>query len=86
MPDVAVTSRKDHRARAKMLREVLAAFPKGAEASAADQVIRRRLEGAVIAEELAAGEPGPRHAESGAHRPIRIRRPIPDDESKDQQG
>jgi len=55
-----VGDRKSHRERAELLRRVLGAFRSEDDSSSADRVVRRRVEGAVIAEELAAGEPAPR--------------------------
>jgi hypothetical protein len=55
----------EHASRARLLRQVLQAFPSEDDASPADRVVRRRVEGAVIAEELAAGEPAPRPSEPG---------------------
>jgi len=57
-----VTRRSDHSDRAALLRRVLAAFAPEDDKSA-DRKVRRRVEGAVIAEELAAGEPPPRVAD-----------------------
>jgi hypothetical protein len=54
-------TRHDHAERAQILRRVLAAFGRDDD-RAADRVIRRRIEGAVIAEELDAGELAPRLA------------------------
>lgn len=56
-----VTSRQEHTERARLLRRVLDAFWPGDD-KATDRAIRRRVEGAVIASELAAGEPAPRLA------------------------
>ena len=58
-------NREDHRERARLLRRVLGAFRSEDDASPADRVVRRRVEGAVIAEELAAGEPAPRPSDHG---------------------
>lgn len=57
-----VPKRDDHADRAALLRRVLDLFP-SEEDKPSDRVIRRRAEGAVMAEELAAGEPGPRQAD-----------------------
>jgi len=46
---------------AMTLRAVLEALP-AAEDGARDAVVRRRVEGAIVAAELAAGEPSPRMA------------------------
>jgi len=56
-----VRERQDHADQARLLRGVLDAFPPEDDNSA-DRAIRRRVEGAVIASELAAGEPPPRLA------------------------
>jgi hypothetical protein len=58
---LVVTERQDHADQARLLRRVLAAFPTEEDGSA-DRAIRRRVEGAMIASELAAGEPAPRQA------------------------
>ncbi len=55
--------RDEHAERAQLLRKVLDALPAEDDASPSDRVVRRRVEGAVNAEELAAGKPGPRTAE-----------------------
>ena len=61
-PNVSVvTNRQGHDERARLLRRVLDAF-RLEDDKATDRVIRRRVEGAVIASELAAGEPAPRLA------------------------
>ncbi len=57
-----MTSRSDHAERAQLLRRILEAFRSGDD-TPTDRAIRRRVEGAVIAEELAAGEPSPRLAD-----------------------
>jgi hypothetical protein len=59
-----VPSRKDHADRARLVRNVLDAFPSDDDSSPSDKVVRRRVEGAIIAEELAAGTPGPISAKS----------------------
>jgi len=56
-----VARRRDHLEEAQLLREVLDVF-RPEEDTPSDRAIRRRLEGAVIATELAAGEPSPRLA------------------------
>ena len=56
-----MTRHQDHADQARLLRRVLAAFSIEEQGSA-DGAIRRREEGAVIASELAAGEPPPRLA------------------------
>ncbi len=53
---------KDMAEAAGLLRDVLAAFP-GDEDRPVDAAVRRRVEGAVIAAELAAGEESPRLAD-----------------------
>lgn len=60
----AVTKRSDHAERARLLRRVLRAI-RAEDDGPADRAVRRRVEGAVIAEELAAGLPSPREAETG---------------------
>jgi len=71
-----VGSRQDHDAKAQVLRAVIEAFPPAQDTSA-DRAIRQRLEGAVIASEVAAGErvslpparrPEPPKATSEPHR------------------
>ena len=56
-----MAKRQDHAEQARLLRRILDAFPPEDDNST-DRVIRRRVEGAVIAEELAAAEPAPRLA------------------------
>ncbi len=46
---------------ARLMREALAALPPGDD-SPRDAAVRRRIEGAIAAAELAAGEPAPRRA------------------------
>ena len=55
---------KDHADQARLLRRVLDAFRPDGDSSA-DRAMRRRVEGAIIASELAAGEPAPRLAGTG---------------------
>lgn len=71
-----MASRRDHANKAEVLRRVLDAFPPEHDTSA-DRAVRQRVEGAVIASELASGEPvslptaprpGPQKATSGRHR------------------
>jgi hypothetical protein len=63
-PSVSVvTGRQNHADQAELLRRVLDAFPPEDDRSA-DRAIRRRVEGAVVACELAAGEPAPRLADA----------------------
>ena len=71
-----MASRQDHASTAEVLRRVLDAFPPEHDTSA-DRAIRQRLEGAVIASEVYAGQAlslptapqhGPRRATSGRHR------------------
>jgi hypothetical protein len=59
----SVAKRADHDERAHLLRRVLALFPASND-NLADRAVRRRIEGVVISEELAAGERPPRLAES----------------------
>jgi hypothetical protein len=54
-----VSKRQDHAAEGKLLRQVLATFPAEG-VSKADGAIRRRVEGAVIASDLAADGAQPR--------------------------
>jgi hypothetical protein len=56
-----VSKRQDHADQARLLRRVLDAFGQEDDSSA-DRAVRRRVEGAVVASELAAGEPSPRLA------------------------
>jgi len=56
-----VTKRQDHADQARLIRRVLDAFRPEDDGSA-DRAIRRRVEGAVISSELAAGEAAPRLA------------------------
>jgi hypothetical protein len=63
-----VPGRKDHVEQARLLRRLLDAFPPEDDTSA-DRAVRRRVEGAVIATELAAGEPSPRLAAEDAPPP-----------------
>ncbi len=55
---------KDLGEAARLMREVLSTFP-GDEDRPIDAAVRRRVEGAVIAAELAAGEQAPRLADDG---------------------
>jgi hypothetical protein len=59
-----MTKRSDHAERARLLRRVLHAI-RAEDDSVADRAVRRRVEGAVIAEELAAGLLSPREPETG---------------------
>lgn len=69
MPNVSIVPRRqDQAAQSRLLRRVLDAF-RSEDDSAADRIIRRRLEGAVIATELAAGEPPPRLAATDPENP-----------------
>jgi hypothetical protein len=62
MPNVSIVLRRqDHAERARILRRILGAF-KPEDDTSADRAIRRRVGGAVIASELAAGEPSPRES------------------------
>ena len=54
-----VGDRRGHRERAELLRRVLGTF-RPEDDTSTDRALRRRVEGAVIAEELAAGDPVPR--------------------------
>jgi hypothetical protein len=56
-----VAKKQDRADQARLLRRILDAFPAEDDRSA-DRAVRRRVEGAVIASELAAGEPSPRLA------------------------
>lgn len=58
--------RKDMADAASKLRQVLSSFPKGRD-TPADRVVRRRIEGAIAATELATGEPAPRQDEASLH-------------------
>ena len=62
-------NREDHRERARLLRRVLGAFRSEDDASPADRVVRRRVEGAMMAEELAAGELAASASDPGDHVP-----------------
>ena len=63
-----VAERDEHANRARLLRRVLGAFRLEDDTST-DRAIRRRVEGAVIAEELAAGKPAPIPLESAGGEP-----------------
>ena len=63
-----MSKRQDHADQARLLRRVLDAFGQEDDSSA-DRAVRRRVEGAVIASELAAGEPSPRLAAEDAPPP-----------------
>ena len=72
-PNVSVvTKSKDQADQARLLRQVLAAFPPEDDSSAG-RAIRRRVEGAIIASELAAGEPAPRLAATEPEEPLPAR-------------
>jgi hypothetical protein len=64
-----VPRRQDHADQARLLRRVLDPF-RPEDDSSADRAIRRRVEGAVIASELAAGEPSPRLAAEEPEDPL----------------
>ena len=64
-----MTSPQDHADQARLLRRVLHAFPPEDDRSA-DQAVRRRVEGALIASEPAAGETSPKQAAAEAQDPV----------------
>ena len=55
---LAVIRRRDHEAQARLLRQLLVAFP-AEDDNTADRRVRRRVEGAIIASELAAADAHP---------------------------